>query len=274
MPDARTRHKARVCLVLLCPALCLAAGCATRAPLSFPATGGTPFAEAASAHQQATSSCAGITTFTASMALSGKAGRTKLRGRIDAGFAAPAKARLEGVAPFGRPVFVLTADGNRGTLVLQRDERVLKDAPPDQIVEALAGVALTPDTLLRAVSGCGLSSGEPGSGMLHGNDLASIALGDGTAFLRRAGDVWQMAGATHGPVTVAYSDYANGRPSTIRLRAESGGRETADLTLRLSQVEINTPLEAKVFQADIPARATPLTLEELRSAGPLGVSAR
>ena len=43
------------------------------------------------------------------MALSGKAADTKLRGRIDAGFAAPSRARLEGVAPFGRPVFVLTA---------------------------------------------------------------------------------------------------------------------------------------------------------------------
>ena len=268
MPQPRPRLKAGACLALVC----LAAGCATRAPLTFPTTGGTPFAEFAPAYKQATSSCAGIDTFTASMGLSGKAGRTKLRGRIDAGFAAPAKARLEGVAPFGRPVFVLTAEGNRGTLVLQRDERVLKDAPPEQIVEALAGVALTPDALRRAVSGCGLSSGEAASGQLHGTDLASVSLPDGAVFLRRAGNDWQMAGATQGTLTVAYSDYANGRPSTIRLRAESGGRETADLTLRLSQVEINTPLDAKVFQADIPARSIPLTLGELRSAGPLGTS--
>jgi hypothetical protein len=206
------------------------------------------------------------------MALSGTAGGTKLRGRIDAGFAAPAKARLEGLAPFGRPVFVLIADGPRGTLVLPRDERVLADAPPDQIVEALAGVPLAPDALRRAVSGCGLLTGEPASAQLHANDLASVALPDGTAFLRQAGDTWQMAGAVHGPLTVAYSDYANGRPSTIRLRAQSGGRVSADLTLRLSQVEINTPLDEKVFQPDIPPRAVPLTLEELRNAGPLGAS--
>jgi hypothetical protein len=264
--QAGTRRTAGTCLVLLC----VAAGCATPRPPAFPTTGGAPFAEFASAYQQAIASCAGITTFTASMGLSGNAADTKLRGRIDAGFAAPAKARLEGVAPFGRPVFVLTADGSRGTLVLQRDERVLADAPPDQIVEALAGVRLGPDALRRAVSGCGLSSGDPAGGQLHANDLASVALPDSTAFLRQRDGPWEMAGATRGPLTVAYSDYANGRPSTIRLRSESGGRASADLTLRLSQVEINTPLDAKVFQPEIPPRAVPLTLEELRNAGPLG----
>jgi len=66
----------------------------------------------------------------------------KLRGRIDAGFAAPDRARLEGVPPFGKKVFILVANEGKGTLVLPRDERVLRDAPPDQIVEALAGVPI------------------------------------------------------------------------------------------------------------------------------------
>jgi outer membrane lipoprotein-sorting protein len=255
-----------MCLI----ASCVVAACATPPAPVFPTTGGTPFADFASAYEQATTACASITTFTASMALSGKAADRKLRGRIDAGFAAPAKVRLEGVAPFGRPVFVLTAADGRGTLVLQRDERVLADAPPDQIVEALAGVSLGPDALRRVVSGCGLSLREPVNGLLHANDLASVALADGTAFLRHGAGAWQMAGATQGPLTVAYSDYASGRPSTIRLRAASGDRVSTDLTLRLSQVEINTPLDAKVFEADIPPRAMPLTLEELRRAGPLG----
>jgi outer membrane lipoprotein-sorting protein len=260
-----TKGTAGACLVASC-----VAACAPPRPPAFPASGGTPFPDFAPAYQQATASCAAITTFTASMSLSGRAGETKLRGRIDAGFAAPARARLEGVAPFGRPVFVLTADGARATLVLQRDERVLADAPPDQIVEALAGVSLGPDALRRAVSGCGLSSGEPSSGQQFPDDLASVALPDGAAFLRRGEGAWHMAGATRGPVTLSYVEYANGRPSTIRLRAESGGRVSADLTLRLSQVEINTPLDAKVFQAEVPPRAIPLTLEELRRAGPLG----
>lgn len=206
------------------------------------------------------------------MGLSGKAGQTKLRGRIDAGFAAPAKARLEGIAPFGRPVFVLTADGARGTLVLQRDERVLADAPPDRIVEALAGVSVGPDALRLAVSGCGLTAGEPSGGRQFPSEVAAVTLADGTAFLHRDNNTWRMAGATRGPLTLSYADYVNDRPSTIHLRAESGGRVSADLTLRLSQVEINASLDAKVFEPQIPPRAMPLTLEELRKAGPLGGS--
>jgi len=252
--------------------LTLAAACATPKPPTFPSGAGAPFPDFASAYAQATESCSRVNTLTASMALSGRAGRTKLRGRIDAGFAAPARVRLEGIAPFGRPVFILTANGDKGTLVLPRDERVLADAPPEAIVEALAGVALTPDALRRAVSGCGLASGEPTRGELHGSDLASLGIGDGTAYLRRAGDAWQMAGAVRDTLTVAYSDYADGRPSTVRLVSRSGDRVAADLTLRLSQVEINTPLDAKVFEAQIPDRAVALTLDDLRRAGPLGAS--
>ena len=112
----------------------------------------------------------------------------------------------------------------------------------------------------------------PAGGQRHANNLASVALADSTAFLQQSDGAWKMAGATGGPLTVAYADYANGRPSTIHLRAESGGRVSADLTLRLSQVEINTTLDAKAFQAEIPERAAPLTLEDLRKAGPLGGS--
>jgi hypothetical protein len=35
-------------------------------------------------------------------------------------------------------------------------------------------------------------------------------------------------------------------------------------------VNINVPLEPEVFAVDVPAGAEPLTIEELRRAGPLG----
>ena len=205
-----------------------------------------------------------------SMALSGKAGTTKVRGRVDAGFEAPARARLEGIAPFGKPVFILVADDRRGTLVLPREDRVLRDAPPDQIVEALAGVRLGPDALRTAVSGCGLAVGIPADGRTFSNGWTAVTLPGATTFLRRNADRWEVAAATSGAVTVTYADYTSGRPSTIRLRAASGGTASADLTLRLSDVEINTTLDPKTFEADLPARPVPLTLDELRRAGPLG----
>lgn len=235
-----------------------------------PAGGGTPYAGFAAAYDQATAACRGVKTIAASMGMSGKAGSTTLRGRIDAGFAAPDRARLEGLHPvFGGPVFVLVAEGGRGTLVLTREDRVLRDAPPEQIVEALAGVPLGPDTLRTAISGCGFG-GSPGDGREYSNGWIAASTGDGDTYLRRGGSGWEVAAATRGPVTIAYADYASGRPSTIRIRAEASGRTNADVTLRLSDVDINTTLDQRTFQIELPDRPIPLTLEELRRAGPLG----
>jgi outer membrane lipoprotein-sorting protein len=249
--------------------LLILAGCAPKPPV-LPTGAGDPFPDFASAYQLATAACGNVSTITASMALSGKAGSTKLHGRIDAGFEAPSRARLEGIPPFGKPVFVLVADETRGTLVLSREDRVLRDAPPDQIVEALAGVALGPAALRTIVSGCGFPEGAPTDGRAFAGGQASVSLPDGTTYLRRAGDGWQVAAATHAGVTIMYADYVNGRPSTIRLRAEAQGRVAADLTLRLSDVEVNAMLDPKVFVAELPEHPVPMTLEEVRKAGPLG----
>jgi outer membrane lipoprotein-sorting protein len=251
---------------LLCAGV---SACAPKAPI-LPAGGGTPFPEFASAFEQATSVCRAVKTITTSMAISGRAGSTKLRGRIDAGLAAPARARLEGIAPFGKPVFVLVADGGRGTLVLPREARVLSDAPPDRIVEALAGVPLGPEELRTAISGCGLDAAPAAAGQAFPNGWVSGASGGSTVYLRPAGGGWQIAAATRGPLTLTYADYAGGRPSTIHLQAAVDGRQTADLTLRLSDVEINATLDPKAFDVDLPEHPVPLTLEELRRAGPLG----
>jgi outer membrane lipoprotein-sorting protein len=245
--------------------------CAPKAP-ALPTGAGEPFGGFAAAYDAATSSCRDIKTITVSMSLSGKAGSTKLHGRIDAGFAAPARARLEGIAPFGRPAFILVADEAHGTLVLPRDDRVLRDAPADRIVEALAGVALDTASLRTIVSGCGLSAEEPvvAEARAFGSDWVSAPQSTGAVYLRRSGDQWNVAAATRGPLTVTYSDFANGRPSTIHLRATSDGRTTADLTVRLSDVDVNVTLDPRTFQVELPEHAVPLTLEELRKSGPLG----
>lgn len=244
------------------------AACAPKPP-TLPAGAGTPYPEFKSAYDQATESCRGVKTISASMGMSGRAGSTKLRGRIDAGFAAPDRARLEGVPPFGKPVFVLVADGGKGTLVLTRQDRVLADAPPDQIVEALAGVPLGPDVLRTAISGCGFG-GVPGEGRAYSNGWVAAPTGDGDTFLRQGAAGWEVAAATRGAVTITYADFASGRPQTIRIRSQAGGRTAADLTLRLSDVDINTTLDPRVFQVELPERPIPLTLDELRRAGPLG----
>lgn len=253
----------------------LATGCGATRWVALPSGAGTTFPEFASAYADATSECRGVNTMTLRIGLSGRAGATKLRGRIDAGLAAPAQVRLEGFPPlsFGaKPFFVMVARGDDATLLLPRDGRVVRGSPPPAIIEALAGVSLGAEDLRSVLAGCGLVSGAAAGGRLYQDGWAAIDTGaDTTVFLQRVGARWRVAAASRAPLTIHYADFASGRAATVRLEtgAEAGGGG-ADLTLKMSDVEINVPLESAVFDLDVPPDATPLTLEELRRAGPLG----
>ena len=251
----------------------LSSGCA--APrVTLPSGSGTPFPAFAPAYAQATSECRAVKTMSASLSLSGRAGSTKLSARIDGGFAEPGRLRLEGYPRVnfgGKPFFVLVARGSDATLVLTRDGRVLRGAAPSAIIEALAGIALEPDELRALVSGCALGAGQPADGRSFQKGWAAVETAGTTVFLRQIEGAWRVAGARRGPLTIAYSNFVGGRPSVLHLQTiPARGASPADLTLRISQVEVNTPLENAVFSADVPPNAVPLTLEELRRAGPLG----
>jgi hypothetical protein len=272
MPRASAGQELMMRGATLC-LLIVAASC-TSPRVTLPSGTGTPFPDFAAAYTQATAECRAVRTMSASLSLSGRAGSTKLAARIDAGFAEPGRLRLEGYPRVnfgGKPFFVLVASGPTATLVLTRDGRVLRGAAPSAIIEALAGVALEPDELRALVSGCALGAGQPSAGRSFGKGWASVDAGDSTAFLRQLEGQWRVIAASRGSLTIEYSNFAGGRPSTAHLHTTPApGVAPADLTLRISQVEINTPLDDGVFNVDVPRDAVPLTLEELRRAGPLG----
>ena len=250
--------------------LSLAASLPACAPkrIDLPTGTGTPYAEAPGAYAEAVKECRGVRTMQATLGLSGRAGTTALRGNVDAGFEAPDRIRLEGRHPLGRPVFILVAGGGRSTLYMPRDDRVLRDVPAESIVEALVGVSLAPGELRSLVSGCGFGVAEPSQGREYpGGDVAVDTAGS-TTYLRREQNVWRVVATTRAPLTVLYADFVNGRAATLRVA--SLGTPRADLTVRLSDVNINVSMEDEVFAVDVPAGAQPLTLEELRRAGPLG----
>ncbi len=242
--------------------------------ITLPSGSGTSFPDATGAYGEAVASCKSVQTLSASLSLSGRAGSTKLSARIDAGFSAPSRLRLEGyprIAFGGRAFFVLVANGADATLVLTRDNRVLRGAPASAIIEALTGVALSPDEMRALIAGCGFGAGEPTDGRMFDRGWASVQIGSMTVFLRRMENQWRVGGARRGSLQVEYSDFAGARPSTVRLHtASSAGVVPADLSIRISQLEMNAALENKVFTVDVPKDAAPLTLEELRRAGPLG----
>jgi hypothetical protein len=250
--------------------------CGPRRPV-LPSGSGDPFPGYEAAYEQATAACRGVTSLVATLGLSGRSGSMRLRGRIDAGLEAPARIRLEGFPPVvygSRPFFIMVATGDDATLVLPRDERVLQGARPDEIVEALAGVPLGPSDLRAALAGCGLAPAPPGDARLFDRGWASIDQddqGDARLFLRQLDGRWRVAAAARGTMTIHYDDFVADRPQRVRIRTTPGRREAAaDITLRLSDVEWNVPLDDRAFEIAIPPRAVPLTLEELRAAGPLG----
>jgi hypothetical protein len=247
--------------------LAFAAGCAPRR-VDLPSGAGTPFPEAAAAYDAAVKECRGAKTLQATLGLSGRAGSTSIRGNVDAGFEAPSQVRLEGRYPFGRPAFILVSKGSDATLYLPRDNRVLPNASTEAIVEALLGLPLGGAEMRAAISGCGFGAvNNPGAGRSYGTGWAAVETGDSTTYLRQIAGQWRVAAASKTPMTVLYSDFSLGRAATIRVRSD--GPVKADLTARLSDVNINVPLGPEVFAVQVPAQADPLTIEELRRAGPL-----
>src|SRR5687767_9178102 len=149
----------------------------------------------AAAHQEVSRACTGVRTMTAELALSGRAGAERLRGRVIAGFERPASMRLEGVAPFGPPAFNLVS-GRETLLLLARDARVDRGAKPEEILGALTGVTLGPADLLAVLTGCVVPEPKPVSGSQHDGNWGTIALNGGaTLYLRKAGNTWRLAAA-------------------------------------------------------------------------------
>ncbi len=251
--------------------------------LKLPAGPGAPAADAADALAQATGVCRGIHTLTAEVAASGKVGGQRFRARLSAGVAAPASARLEAVAPFGQPFFIFVASNDDATLFLPRDERVLEHGRSADVLDALAGVPLSAGDLHLVLTGCAPAVSQP-EGRALGADWRAITDAAGDAlYLHRDGAAqpWQLlvvmrrgspaAGRPPTSWRVEYRDHQNGLPRTMRVTSvgEDGRTGTGfDLTLALSQVETNVPLEAEVFRVQVPPSAQPITLDELRHARP------
>ena len=88
----------------------------------------------------------------------------------------------------------------------------------------------------------------------------------------RAGEPWRIVAVVHRDAAqvewrAEFRDFQNDLPRTIRIG--SAERRRFDLTLALSQVDINAPLGPDVFRVNLPAGVKPITIEELRRSGPL-----
>jgi len=175
------------------------------------------------------------------------------------------------VAPIGPPVFILASVGAATTLLLPRDDRVLSGQPPSAILEALAGIRVSPAALRRLLAGCPAEDVEGRNARAVGEEWVLAGTVDGaTAYFRRLNGRWRLA-AVRGPSLDAELGAGTGpQPTYVRLSSvEASTSTTFDLTLRLSQVEVNVEVPGEAFTVRVPATASPITLDELRQSGPL-----
>lgn len=207
--------------------------------------------------------------------LSGRVGDQRLRGRVIAGFERPSSMHLEGVAPFGQPLFILAARGGSGALLLPAESRILRNAPPASILEALTGVSLDPEDLQAVFTGCVLPAPRATAGRTHAGGLTAIDIeGSGqqprtaTIYLRRAGSQWQLHAARRDRWQIEYTYGTGSFPQSVRLLSTSPDVRV-DIRGTLSQVETNQEIAPAAFIIDEPKNVMPMTLEELRQAGPL-----
>ena len=131
-----------------------AAACATAATIRLPDGPWADEPSAAGAFESASAACRGVRTLTAELGVRGKAGRSKIRGRVLAGFERGGSLRLEAPAPFGAPVFILVSRANRATLLLPRDRRILRDVAVDDVLDAITGLRRSSDDVLALLAGC------------------------------------------------------------------------------------------------------------------------
>ncbi len=259
-------------------ALVAAVSISCGAPLmKLPSGPGAPAPDAADLLAQATSVCRGVRTITAEIAVSGSVGGRSTRGRLSAGLAAPASARLEAFSPFGQPLFIFAATGNDATLLLPHDARALEHGAPDAVLEAIAGVPLGAEELRATLTACTTGVADATRARQLGDLWRAVPVGAGDEmYLHRdsASARWRLVAAVrHAALErgwrAEYGDFQNDLPRTVRVTSESAGPSGFDLRLALSQVETNVLLDTDVFRIQIPTSATAITLEELNQAGPL-----
>jgi outer membrane biogenesis lipoprotein LolB len=242
------------------------AACAARAPAR-PTSAANPDPTAVDAFNQATRQCAGLRTVTAELRLSGRAGDERLRGTLHTGLAAPDALRVEAVAPFGQPFFILAGRENRATLLLPRDDQILADAPVPDVLARLTGLSLSAADLRLILTGCLSESPAPANGRAFSGDWRAVDLDSGiVAYLRPVNGIAAVVAADHGQWRVDYAAHRNGLPRQVRIRSTSGD---VDMTAALEQVEINTPIDPRAFEVVAPPNAVAITLDHLRSVVPL-----
>lgn len=243
----------------------LAGACAPSVRVSLPPGAGTPVTDVAAVEAAARASCRAPQALTADLRLSGRIAGDRVRGTLQVGVTADAM-RLEGLAPFGAPLFVLAAQSEGALLLLPREDAFARAPSADQLLDAVVGVALGPADLRAIVSGCGLAAWDAVAASTYAGGWTRVDAGDGRRIWLRAtadGEAPVIMAAEDGRWRVEYTRLDTGWPSAIRL-VQTSGHGGTDALLRVDGPEALDALPAGALEVDIPGGARQVTLADLR----------
>ena len=261
--------RAGLVALVLAVAAAAVSGCA-KPRLQLPSGPSVPLDNPNQIFDEAFGGCSDLRSLTLEIGLSGRAGGRKLRARLLAGLAAPSSIRLEAVAPFGAPGFILAASDASSVLLLPRDDRVLRDAPPQDILAALAGVHVGPADLLAFLAGCPGAAPVASGARRFSDEWAAVDLDDGGVAYLQHGETWHLAAIVRPDLRTVFQEWTVEGPGRVGLQSPDAGDPAAfDLSLRLSQVERNAEIPPAAFSVEVPPDTEPITLDELRRAGPM-----
>ncbi len=247
-------------------AVLVSAGCAAR--VFTPPTGpSVPFPEAAGVWAEATSACRGAQRYVAQLRVQGWVGSRdqRIAQTMDGAVTRTDDIFLESRV-MGVMAFQMGGVAGQSTFVVPRETRVLR-APTTDIVEALTGLQWGGRELLDVLTGCVATPEGPISGARTGAALSVALSTSTTAWLREREGRWQVHAARIADWLVEYRVYQGGWPTDVRVT--STGTTPLDLRFTLSQVLVNVDLPAATFVINVPEHFLPMTLDELRSIGPL-----
>lgn len=245
------------------------AGC-TRAIFVPPAGPGAPAPDAGAAWASATANCRTVKSYVGALGLSGRVGRQRILGvSVESAVTSAGEIYL-GATVSGSPVFVLAGTSERATLWLRRDNRVVT-APAADIVEALTGVRLDTTRLLAVLSGCATVAADvDGGAAAQVGRLVRVATADGAVYLEKRKDRWTTRAAEVDGLTVEYAWSDAAYPADVWLWSDPKVPPVAALHLSVNDRRVNDPVPATFFRPSEGAlAAVPMTIEELRQAGPL-----
>lgn len=248
------------------PVALVASGCAARV-FTPPVGPASPLPEAPAVWTQLTASCRDAQRYVAELRVQGWVGTRDQRiSRTLHGAVTRNDDVFLELLIVGTTVFQMAGQQGEATILLPRDERVLR-APTRDIVEALTGLQWGGRELLDVLTGCVAAPVGEVTGERIGTSARITLAPDTHVWLHERGGEWELKAAKIADWLVEYPVFEGRWPRDVRVT--STGATPLDLRFTVSQVNVNIDLPPTTFALNVPERFVPMTIEELRSLGPL-----